>query len=664
MAEWVILELGPKAEGEDPGVIRASIRHMLRDAEVFIPASVVQRGEDRVVSYLMDGYAFVKRAHPDDRYFRLEGSKYVQTVVTASVTNPRVRQIACVKDADIDRFRAQIKVQEDQGIDVNDMVVITSGPYKNLKALVIEDIPEMDVVQVHVQLRSKDSLVTLPRAFLRLHEKAAKPPFYVQREALKAWVRAAVTLAQWQPTVDIGPVFAEWLRLQRVLDLARLVLVLDTPLDVEPLRRKYGEFQRFQGWVESVEACRPAVLLIDQELDTLPLRKAAARFELLTHWAERTKFLSSVILPLYGVFSTSEIEAKYLEWAWLEETTSRINALQAQIERIEQQMAAGGVQNLVIDGHNLAVRCATTPGLGELKDSRGNPTGAIVGFLNTLASLKKRFPGVEVYVTWDGSSDRRRAMFGAYKTGRGNPRATFEITWLQQNLPSFGVYQAWNDVEEADDVIATLVRGPLAGQSNLIFSNDRDLLQLVTESTNVLVPAVGAGKEKLFGPAEVEAEYGVPPAVLPQLRALAGDTSDTIPGCPNCGLKTAAKLVKLYGTVDKLLSSNLAGLSKGLVANLRAADKQVRLNVRLMTLVVDLPLVTVPPDVDANAAIEQLQTIEVKPERYLPVFFGSPAAALFSGRHHVVWLRHPRRSSVPCQPHRRPRPVRGDRRGG
>lgn len=627
LTEWVVLELGPAAEGEDPDFIRASIRHLLRDAEVFIPASVVQRGDDRVISYLMEGYAFIRRAHPDERYFRLEGSKYVHAIVTAPSIDSKIRRVACVKDADIERFRAQIKVQEDQGIDVNDMVVITSGPYKNLKAMVIEDIPEMDAVQVHVQLRSKDSLVTLPRAFLRLHEKAAKPPFHAQKEALKAWVEAAVVLAQWRPSVDIGPIFAEWLQFQRILDLAQAVVSYHTVLDTGPLQRKMQEFERLEGWHERAQAFRPALILLGQSLDSQPMRAVLAQYERLTHWVERTKFLSQLVLSLYASSSPSDLQAKYVEWMWLDDANERLNAVLAQVERIEQQMTAGGVQNLIIDGHNLAVRCATSPGLGELKDSQGRPTGAIVGFLNTLTSLKKRYPGVEIYVTWDGCSDRRRAMFGAYKTGRGTPRATFEIQWLQKNLPFFGVNQAWNAMEEADDVIATLVRGQLAGQSNVIFSTDRDLLQLVTASTNVLVPAVGAGKEKFFGPAEVEAEYGVSPAMLPQLRALAGDTSDTIPGCPNCGLKTAAKLVKLYGSIEKLLSSNMAGLPKGLVANLRAAEAQVRLNVRLMTLVGDLALVAVPPDVDAKAAKTQLQEVEVKPDRFLPVFFGEPAAA-------------------------------------
>ena len=627
MSEWVVLELSPQAEEEDPEIVRSSIRHLLRDAEIFIPASVVQRGDDRRVEYLIDGYAFIKKTHPDERYFRLEGSKYITAIVTTPTGGSRSRRPACVQDSDIDKFRSQIKVQEDQGIDVEDLVVVTSGPYKNLKAIVIEDIPEQDAVQLHIQLRSKDSLVTLPRAFLRLQEKAPKPVYHNRLVRVQAHINALLALARWSPGKSFDHLFAEWSKLQRVMDVARPVGFLNTPLDPAALRVKGELFERMTLWFKGAHTLYPAVMGAEACLDPAPLAAAGQRFEHLTRWVGQTNRLATTILPLYSLPSPAELESKLVEYLWLDDLNDRFLAALTSIERTTQQMNSGGTQNLVIDGHNLAVRCATAPGLGELRDKRGRPTGAIVGFLNTLASLKKRFAGVNIYVTWDGSSQRRRAMFPDYKTGRGNPRAAFETSWLQENLPLFGVSQAWNSVEEADDAIATLVRGPLAGQSNVIFTTDRDLLQLVTASTCVLVPAVGAGKEKLFGPAEVEAEYGVPPDALPQLRALSGDTSDTIPGCPNCGLKTAGKLVKLYGSVEKLLSSNMAGLAKGLTANLRAAEKQVRLNIKLMTLITDLPLSFVAPDEDARAASAQLEDVDVKPERLLKTFFGGPAAA-------------------------------------
>lgn len=627
MSEWVVLELSPKAENEDPEIVRSSIKHLLRDAEIFIPASIVQQGDDRLVKYLIDGYAFIKRAHPDERYFRLEGTKYIQTIVTTPSVGTKSRRLAVVQDADIDKFRRQIKVQEDQGIDVGDLVAITSGPYKNLKALVIEDIPEQDAVQVHVQLRSKDSLVTLPRAFLRLQEKAARPAYYDRLRTLRAQIDAILALAGWDDGPQLGPAFHEWVRLQRVIDVAGQVVALSTPLKRKELQEKGEEFARMSLWFEGIRERYVALGAMAFPLDSQPLAGMHQQLRRMTQWVKRTNSLAAIVFSLYSQIPSTELQAKYVEWLWLSDMNDRLLAVLNQIERTKLQMESGGVQNLIIDGHNLACRCAMAPGLGELKDRQDRPTGAIVGFLNVVASLKKRFPGVNIYVTWDGSSQRRRAMFDGYKDGRGTPRAAFETSWLQEHLPSFGVTQAWNPKEEADDAIATLVKGRLAGQSNVIFSNDRDLLQLVTSSTSVLIPAVGAGKERLFGPAEVEEEYGVSPALMTQLRALSGDTSDTIPGCPNCGLKTASKLVKLYGTVEKLLASNMAGLAKGLTANLRASEKQVRLNVTLMTLISDIALTIVEPDEDAKNAVLQLEGVDVKPDRLIAAFFGGQAAA-------------------------------------
>jgi len=628
VSDWVVLELSPKADNEDPDIVRASIKHLLRDAEIFIPVSVVQQGDDRLVKYLIDGYAFIRKTHPDERYFRLEGTKYIQTIVTVATIGTRSRRLACVKDADIDKFRSQIKSQEDQGIDVGDLVHITSGPYKNLKAFVIEDIPELDSVQIHVQLRSKDSLVTLPRAFMRLQEKAPRSPSYERMVGLRAQVNAVLVLAEWGPLPDIGPVFHKWLRLQRVVEVARHLMILATPFDPHTLKVKGEEYAQTNRWVEGTRTLFSVVAGVTTPLEAEPFRVALAQLTGMTQWVKQINSLAAIVFPLYSPFFSTDVQAKYLEWLWMADLHDRLFPLLTEIERIEQKMTFGGPDNIILDGHNLAVRCASAPGLGELKDSQGRPTGAIVGFLNTLASLKKRFPGASFWVTWDGSSQRRKAMFGGYKAGRGHPRATFETSWLQENLPFFGISQAWNAVEEADDAIATLVKGSLAGQTNYIFSNDRDLLQLVTETTSQLIPAVGAGKEKLFGPAEVEAEYGVVPSMMPQLRALAGDSSDTIPGCQNCGLKTASKLVMLYASVEKLLASNMAGLAKGLTKNLRASEQQIRLNVKLMTLVSDLDLTVIPPDEDEKAAAARLQEVDVKPGRLLASFFGHPVAAL------------------------------------
>ncbi len=178
--QWVILELSSKAEGEDPDIVRRSITYAVKGAEVFIPAAVTQIGEDRVVHYLVDGYAFIRHKHPDTLYNRLDNSKYVQKVLTKIVKPENggrpVRQLAFVENSAIDKMKRQIQSETDQGIGIDDTVLITSGAYRQIQAKVIEEIPEEQKVQVRVLLRSKDSIITLPRSFLRLVSKAPKAP--------------------------------------------------------------------------------------------------------------------------------------------------------------------------------------------------------------------------------------------------------------------------------------------------------------------------------------------------------------------------------------------------------------------------------------------------------------------------------------------------------
>jgi DNA polymerase-1 len=198
--------------------------------------------------------------------------------------------------------------------------------------------------------------------------------------------------------------------------------------------------------------------------------------------------------------------------------------------------------------------------------------------------------------------------------------ATFEIEQLRSVLSSLGIHQAFHLKEEADDVIATLVRGLLKGRKNLIVSTDRDLLQLVTATDHQLVPAVGVGKEKLYDVEAVLQEYGVSPEWVTSVRALTGDTSDDIPGPGGFGLKTASKLIQMYGSVQALLDSNLAGLTPTQYTKLRASEKQVKLNLELLRLVDDLHITLVGPNPDQTAVSQRLRELDIKVDPVLAVF--------------------------------------------
>lgn len=201
--QWVVLELTAMAEGEDPEVIRASICHHIRDAEVFVPASVVKRGDTRIYQYLVDGYAFMLHKHPEHIYSRLTETKYVQGVLYTPTGKRKEKVLSTISSTQINEFKSKIKVEVDPGIEVGDTVAITSGMYKHISAVVQEEIKEQDAVTVHMQLRSTARLLTLPRAFLRLESKATKTSPNERVGNLTHWVHSAQALSLWQaPSFD------------------------------------------------------------------------------------------------------------------------------------------------------------------------------------------------------------------------------------------------------------------------------------------------------------------------------------------------------------------------------------------------------------------------------------------------------------------------------
>ncbi len=614
--EWVVLELSPRAEGENPEVIEVSIHHLLRGSVVYIPGSVVHMDDETIIHYLIDGYLFIRRDFPDERFYRLEGSKYIQSVVTKPSALKRFRQLACVSEKEIERLRAMVRQQEDQGIEVGDTVVVISGPYKRIKADVIEEIPELDSVQVHIHLRSKESLVTLPRSCLRLESKAPRPPWVEKGEKLCAWFKAAMPALLWSGnTRRLSDLLSQWETLYfYTIRVQHLAQIYKKAPDVSVLEQKYLEYLTVTQhlnrllWLESV-------IEIPEIPPTQALREVEKRWGRLHTWNAQAGSLAHSLKANRPLPSLSiEIVGSVEKWLVLNSFVSRVRPLAKSMKMISQ--------NLVFDGNNLVCRCAMAPGLADLRDHQGRPTGGIVGTINALAALKKRYPKATLYFVWDGSSRRRKELFPGYKEGRGEPKATFEGSWLREALPYFGVTQVVNPVEEADDVVASLVEGMLAGQQNIIVSTDRDLLQLASSTTSLLVPSVGSGKEQIYTPVEVRSEYGVEsPDLMPHVRALSGDTSDNIPGVPGFGLKTAKKILGPYKTIDRLLQSNLAGLSQAQYAALKANVSRVRQNVDLLTLVRGLTFETIPATIDSGVALQRLQDVDAKAERSVRVFF-------------------------------------------
>lgn len=611
--EWVVLELTPRSEGEDPSLIIKAIRRSLRSTsvEVFVPAIVTEIGDDRKVHWLAEGYAFVKIGLKDSAYMGLEGSRFVQTVLTAN------SRLSLVSTADIERMRSQLSVEVHQGIGVGDRVMITTGPYRSVEASVIEEFPEIGQVQVHVKLRSKETLIMIPRSGLTILERAPLSPLYSRFMALKTWERRARPVLTWHNTfAPVGAAFGYY----------------------EVLEKWSIEGRNLYSFVSFFyKNMAPRLTEMNGQGDEL------VQLEV---WGERFNHLWAFVASYYGYTSKRQapIDAQLAKVNWLEGTIERIRKLQREVEAIghagAKRRKPGGkrvIQNLLVDGFNLVFRSFHAPGLKELKDTQGRPTGMVLGFLNSLGSLRKRFPEARIYVAWDGTSSRRKKAYPDYKANRVSSSAglidfdtAFQVpadegvyhplVYLMRTLPLFGVWQCWNPDEEADDVIGSMVQGELSGQHNLIYSSDRDFLQLVSETTSMLAPGAGSRKEIMYDVGAVEKSFGVLPEIMVQLRAFYGDKSDNLPGVGRVPKKILRSLVQAHGSVDGVFSSGLTGLSKAQYERLRSAEPQVRINVKLMRLL-DVPVSHQDPDPDADAAAQRLLGLDINPAKIVGAFF-------------------------------------------
>src|ERR1043166_4399799 len=210
---------------------------------------------------------------------------------------------------------------------------------------------------------------------------------------------------------------------------------------------------------------------------------------------------------------------------------------------------------LAVDGDSFAHRAyhalpRTILGRG------GRAAGAILGFANMLLRLYREEQPRAVGVGWDTleAPTYRHQTFAAYQSGREFDDALIEqLDVLPEFVAACGFANAKAAGYEADDFIAAAATAEeRRGGTALVASGDRDTFQLASTQTTILYPVRGAGLARI-GPAQVRERYGVEPAQVPDFIALRGDPSDKLPGAPGVGARSAAELLKQYGSLERML---------------------------------------------------------------------------------------------------------------
>lgn len=246
------------------------------------------------------------------------------------------------------------------------------------------------------------------------------------------------------------------------------------------------------------------------------------------------------------------------------------------------------------------------------RKSDGMPVGAVHGFCQMLWKLledtKEVGEPTHFAVIFDAKGKTFRSdIYPEYKAHR--PPAPEDLVpqfgLIRRAVEAFGLPGIECENFEADDIIAAYVRDVVAAKGEaVIVSSDKDLMQLIQPGVTMF----DSMKNRVIGPDEVAAKFGVGPERVIDVQALAGDSSDNVPGVPGIGVKTAALLIEQFGDLDSLLAGAETIKQKKRRENLIEFAEQAR---------VSRELVTLSPDVPGLAGLEALALGDVDEERIL-----------------------------------------------
>ncbi len=255
--------------------------------------------------------------------------------------------------------------------------------------------------------------------------------------------------------------------------------------------------------------------------------------------------------------------------------------------------------------------------------SDGTPVGAVMTFCNMLWKLLRE--GIDdgmpthVGVVFDPKGGNfRNDIYEPYKANRDAPPEELvpQFPLIRDAVRAFGLAPLVEDGFEADDLIATYAaKAAEAGAEVTIVSGDKDLMQLVGGKVRMYDPM--PGNERRIGTEEVEVRFGVGPDRVVDVQALAGDSTDNIPGVPGIGIKTASALIAEFGDLETLLANASSIKQNKRRENLIEFAEQARISFQLAYLKRDAPT-PVPvdelgvPQIDAEGLIAFSKAMEFR----------------------------------------------------
>ncbi len=247
---------------------------------------------------------------------------------------------------------------------------------------------------------------------------------------------------------------------------------------------------------------------------------------------------------------------------------------------------------LLVDGHSLFHRAFHA--LPPLSTRDGQPTNAVYGFLQMLlALLEEEQPDYAAVALDVPGPTFRDEIFADYKGHRPptDEALKAQLPLLPEVVEALGLSAVELEGFEADDVIGTLAaRAAAEGHQVTIVTGDRDLLQLVRDGVEVVTTLRGIKETRRYDLDAVREEYGLEPERLIDLKALAGDSSDNIPGVPGIGEKSAQEILRQMGSLEEALKRVDEIESARIRNRLKENPDQALLSRRLAEIHTDVPV--------------------------------------------------------------------------
>ena len=244
---------------------------------------------------------------------------------------------------------------------------------------------------------------------------------------------------------------------------------------------------------------------------------------------------------------------------------------------------------IILDGNSILYREFYALPI-TMKNAKGECTNAIYGFVNQLFKILKEYKPTHIAVAFDVSKKTfRTEMFSSYKATRKPmpDELRSQIEPLKQLLREMNIAIVQKEGFEGDDIVGSVAKA--FNVETIIITGDRDTYQLIDDTTTVYLNRKGLTDVKIMDEKAMTDTYGVTPLEFVYVKALAGDTSDNIPGVKGIGEKSAIALIQQYKNLDSIYE-DIDNISGSLKNKLITGKEDAYLSYQLAKIKTDIEL--------------------------------------------------------------------------